>query len=62
MTLMFVIDTTGSMGDEIASAGAIVKRIIKEVRDYEVDFILSPFNDPGKFFVIWLPIKRRLFC
>ncbi len=48
-TLMFTIDTTGSMGDEIAAAKAIVQYIINIKRKFPVDFILSPFNDPGIF-------------
>ena len=47
-TLMFAIDTTGSMGDEINAAKAIAKQIINVTRESEVDYILSPFNDPGK--------------
>lgn len=48
-TLMFVMDTTGSMRDEIAASKAIANSIINATRDFEVDYILSPFNDPGKF-------------
>ena len=50
-TLIFVIDTTGSMGDEINAAKAIAKQIINTERDYEVDYILSPFNDPSKIYI-----------
>ncbi|XP_065070187.1 hemicentin-1-like isoform X2 [Rhopilema esculentum] len=46
-TLMFVIDTTGSMKNEILAAKAIAKRIITETREFDVDYILSPFGDPG---------------
>ena len=46
-TLIFVIDTTGSMGEDIQAAKAIAKEIISVTRDSEVDYILSPFNDPG---------------
>ena len=47
-TLMFAIDDTGSMSDEIQAAKDIATYIV----DYErpnliVDYILSPFNDPG---------------
>eukprot|EP00794_Sanderia_malayensis_P007841 gene7841-8690_t len=45
-TLIFAIDTTGSMKDEIAAAKAIAKTIITETREFKVDYILSPFNDP----------------
>lgn len=47
-TLMFAIDTTGSMKDEIHAAKAIAKQIINATRDFKVDYILSPFNDPRK--------------
>ena len=48
-TLMFVIDTTGSMLDDIKATKGIAKVIITQSREGEVDYILSPFNDPGKF-------------
>ena len=47
-TLMFVIDTTSSMSEEIQAAKAIAKAIVSVKRDIEVDYILSPFSDPGK--------------
>lgn len=47
-TLIFTIDTTGSMSDEINAAKAIAKQIVNVTRESEVDYILSPFNDPGK--------------
>ena len=48
VTLMFVIDTTGSMYDEIKAVKAIAQYIIDHQRnDTKVDYILSPFNDPG---------------
>ena len=47
VTLMFAIDDTGSMSDEIQAAKDIATSIVKHPRDEEVDFILSPFNDPG---------------
>eukprot|EP00112_Aurelia_sp_Birch-Aquarium-sp1_P004689 Seg153.11 transcript_id=Seg153.11/GoldUCD/mRNA.D3Y31 product=Hemicentin-2 protein_id=Seg153.11/GoldUCD/D3Y31 len=46
-TLMFTIDTTGSMSDEIIAAKGIANAIIKMQRKFPVDYILSPFNDPG---------------
>ncbi len=54
-TLMFAIDTTGSMKNEIAAAKAIAKTIISETREFRVDYILSPFNDPSKYtyFEFW---------
>ena len=47
-TLMFAMDTTGSMMDEINAAKNIAKSIIHETRTFSVDYILSPFNDPSK--------------
>ena len=47
-TLMFAIDITGSMGDEINTAKAIAKQIVNVTRESEFDYILSPFSDPGK--------------
>ena len=49
-TLMFVVDVTGSMKDEILAAKAIAKSIIHEAREFDVDYILSPFGDPSKSF------------
>jgi len=45
-SLMFVVDVTGSMKDEILAAKAIAKSIIHEAREFDVDYILSPFGDP----------------
>lgn len=52
VSLIFVIDTTGSMGDEIAAAKEIAKAIAAHPRDSPVDFILSPFNDPSKLVIL----------
>ena len=47
-TLMFAIDDTGSMSDEIQAAKDIATYIVNISRpNLEVDYILSPFNDPG---------------
>ena len=47
-TLMFAIDDTGSMSDEIQAAKDIATYIVNIPRpNLEVDYILSPFNDPG---------------
>ena len=46
--LMFAIDDTGSMGNEIEAAKKIAKDIIN-YRERKVpikEYILSPFNDP----------------
>ena len=45
VSLAFVIDTTGSMFDEIKQVKKLAKRIVDEKRNFDVDFILSPFND-----------------
>ena len=51
VTLMFAIDDTGSMGDEIQAAKEIAKSIVNHPRGLKekVDYILSPFNDPSKY-------------
>lgn len=46
----FVIDTTGSMRDDIAEAKRVVFQIIdskKGTQDEPSEYILVPFNDPG---------------
>ena len=48
VTLIFVIDDTGSMGDEIDAVVQIAKNIVRRKREVKVDYILSPFNDPSK--------------
>ena len=48
VTLMFAIDDTGSMWEEIDEAKKIAKLIIDHNRTLPpVEYILSPFNDPG---------------
>ena len=45
--LMFAIDDTGSMRDEISAAKKIAKDIINYKRKFSItEYILSPFNDP----------------
>ena len=47
-TLMFAVDDTGSMFQEIQAVKDIATYIVKIPRpNLEVDYILSPFNDPG---------------
>ena len=47
-TLMFAVDDTGSMYQEIQAVKDIATYIVKIPRpNLEVDYILSPFNDPG---------------
>lgn len=46
----FVIDTTGSMSDDIEAARKAVYEIIdkkKGTQDEPSEYILVPFNDPG---------------
>jgi len=45
-SLIFAIDTTGSMTQEIKAAKEISQAIINGTRNYDVDYILSPFADP----------------
>ena len=49
VTLMFAVDDTGSMYQEIQAVKDIATYIVnnKSRPNLEVDFILSPFNDPG---------------
>lgn len=52
--LCFVIDTTGSMSDDIAAVKAVTSFIInsKVGTDEEPSvYILVPFNDPGGIFM-----------
>ncbi|XP_065657087.1 uncharacterized protein LOC136082288 [Hydra vulgaris] len=58
-TLMFVIDTTGSMSEEINAAKGIAKAIIETTREFPVDYILSPFNDPGLGPVVYKSEMQR---
>ena len=55
VTLMFAIDDTGSMGSEIVAVKAIAKYIIEyPSRQYtEIDYVLSPFNDPSMYSVFF---------
>lgn len=46
VSLIFVIDTSGSMGDEIEAAKKIAKAIAAHRRDAPVQYILAPFSDP----------------
>lgn len=48
---MFAIDDTGSMSDKIQAAKDIATYIFRNISrpNLKVDYILSPFNDPGKF-------------
>lgn len=46
VSLVFVIDDTGSMGDTIEAVKKIATAVINYPREVPVDYILSPFNDP----------------
>ena len=47
-TLMFAVDDTGSMYQEIQAVKDIATYIVNFPRpNLEVDYILSPFGDPG---------------
>ncbi|XP_028391229.1 hemicentin-1-like [Dendronephthya gigantea] len=46
VTLVFVIDSTGSMKEDIEAAKAIAKEIVLQDREFPVNFILSTFSDP----------------
>lgn len=51
--LCFVIDTTGSMSDDIKEAREVVYKIIDRktgTQDEPSEYILVPFNDPGMTF------------
>lgn len=50
-TLIFTIDTTGAMQGIIREAEDIAEDIINLPSLNKVDYILSPFNDPGINFV-----------
>ena len=63
VTLMFAIDDTGSMREEIHEAKKIAKSIIDYPRTLPpVEYILSPFNDPGnvlyKITFIFASVKK----
>ena len=47
-TLAFVIDDTGSMGNEIIGVKRLIKAIIKAENTIPAFYILGTFNDPGK--------------
>ena len=46
VSLMFVVDDTGSMSDEIEQVKRIAITVVNYRRKAPVEFILSPFNDP----------------
>ena len=46
VSLMFVVDDTGSMSEEIEVVKKIALAVINYPREEPVEYILSPFNDP----------------
>ena len=58
---MFVIDSTGSMKDDIEAAKAIAKEIILHKREVPVSFILSAFGDPGMYRLEVSPLNSPIF-
>ena len=46
-TLAFVVDDTGSMGDEIDSVKQLIFSFISVERTNPIGYILTTFNDPG---------------
>ena len=47
VALMFAVDDTGSMGEEISAAKKVAKHIINYKRKFPIaEYILSTFNDP----------------
>ena len=58
-SIAFVIDTTGSMREELPEIQASLPRIQQQLEAYEaslgggvtVDYILVPFNDPDQFVI-----------
>ena len=60
-SLVYVVDTTGSMYHEIKGGQEIAKNVIEKTRNVKLDFILSPFNDPGRFTYVTFYRKRSTF-
>ncbi len=61
--LAFVIDTTGSMSDDIEEAKRVSFNIIDSRRgkpEEPSEYILVPFNDPGNHIVYLVLWKFRL--
>lgn len=46
VSLIFVVDDTGSMSGEIEAVKKIATAVVNYERESPVDYILSPFNDP----------------
>ncbi|XP_065882404.1 uncharacterized protein [Dysidea avara] len=54
-TLAFVVDDTGSMGEEIASVQRLIRSFVRTERTNPVSYILTTFNDPE----VGVPMKYR---
>ena len=50
-SVAFVIDDTGSMGDEIDAVKCLVRSFVKSERDGPAEYILGTFNDPGEVMI-----------
>lgn len=64
-TLAFVVDTTGSMGDEINSVRTLIHSFIKTERSEPLAYILATFNDPGieaKYMFVIIVLLYRCWC
>ena len=70
-SLAFAIDTTGSMGEDIATVVYLTKSITTSTEDAATSYVLAPFNDPGNtksmkthatvvIIIIWLQLYRQL--
>ena len=60
VSLIFVVDDTGSMSDEIQAVKKIATAVVNYTRKGPVEYMLSPFNDPmsgGKQIVLRLQNK-----
>ena len=50
VTLIFALDVTGSMHDEIKASKEMIEKISQHDRSEPVDYILTTFSDPiGRF-------------
>ena len=56
-SLAFVVDDTGSMGDEISSVQRLVRSFIKTELSVPLAYILATFNDLGMLTVVMMLIK-----
>ena len=53
-SVAFVIDDTGSMGEEIDAVKCLVRSFVKSERDGPAKYILGTFNDPGEDMILIL--------